>query len=778
MLMADQGAEVIKIDPPGSTEVRTVFRSVLDRGKYRLPLDLKSVIDIEKARTLIKSADVIIENFRPGVMERLGIGAKAVSELNSRLVHLSLPGFSSTDTEKANLRAFEGILSAATGVFTDVSRRNTEPPIYTPIPMASVYGAVQGVIAATIALYAREETGIGARIEVPLAGAAMSAMGILLFDIVNAPARYLWSEPGPLFASYQGSDGKWLFWLAAGHSRNTRNLLKALDIYETLLQEGMIDVSVYDNLSRDDNIPDSGHWSSKWTARVRSLIELKIREKTAAEWVELLRVAGVPCALHRTTQEWLHAHQTDDSGLTVMMEDPFHGPVRQFGIQATLSGSPDFHPKPPQDFSSHSKDMIGKKLQPVPKKDKQQGNLLEGLRVLDLSNVLAGPCSTRILAEYGADVIKIDTPDPLFGPRVYIHHATETGMGKRSMLLNLKSARGLAVLHRLVERADVIVHNFRPGVAERLGIGFDELNAVNPDLVYLHLSALDGPRVGPWHDLPGFDPMIQAMTGIQFRYGGIGKPPMLHAWGSCVDYITGYCGTYGLALALLKRKRGRARGLLVRTSLAQGAQLVQAPFMISSGSVAAGLEQHGQQSRGEHSLYHLYQAKDGWIFLAGRQEDLRRLQAVEILKGIPEGPEDELARTAFIEQRIREREVSFWVVAFNEAGCGCHPVRNIEDVRSEYLHEVSANLQGTWDDGRSISVIRTPDHPSGCAVDLCAPTYARINGNPLKLGKPAPQIGIQTREILLEAGYANEDVDELVSANVIKEQFARDYLPH
>jgi crotonobetainyl-CoA:carnitine CoA-transferase CaiB-like acyl-CoA transferase len=689
-----------------------------------------------------------------------------------------LPGFASTDIDKADIRAFEGIVSAATGVFTDVSRRNTEPPIYTPLPIASVYGAVQGVIAATLALYSKESTGKGATIEVPLAGAGMSAMGILLFDIVNPPPRYLWSEPGPLFGSYQGSDGKWLFWLAAGHSRNTRQLLKTLGIYDLLLREGMVDVSVYDNLYRDDNIPDSGHWSAKWTERVRSLIELMIHDKTAAEWVELLRIAGVPCALHQTTQEWLHAQPTEDAALTVTMEDPFHGPIRQFGIQVTLSDSPEFRPKPPQEFSTFSKDILRKDSHPIPPKKATRGNLLEGLKVLDLSNVLAGPCSTRILAEYGADVIKIDTTDPLFGPRVYIHHATETGLGKRSMLLNLKSAPGISVLNRLVKNADVIVHNFRPGVAERLGIDFDSLNTVNPDLVYLHLTALDGPKTGPWYDRPGFDPIIQAMTGIQLRYGGLGKPPILHAWGSCVDYISGYCGTYGVALALLKRKRGKARGQLVRTSLAQAAQLVQAPFMISARGVVAGLEPHGQQARGEHSLCHLYQAKDGWIFLASRKDGLRRLQAVEALNGIPDGAEDELARIEFIMERIRSREASFWVVALNQAGCGCHRVRNIEDVRAEYLHKVSADLRGTWNDGRSISVIRTPDHPSGCAVDFCAPTYARIDGNPLKLGNPAPQIGIHTRELLLEVGYRNEEIDAFLSAGVIKERFASDYLPH
>ncbi len=151
MLLADQGAEVIKVDRPGKPDYDSPVNAVFNRGKNRITLDLKQSSDLETAKDLIQSADVLIENFRPGVMDRLGLGADAMTALNPRLIYLSLPGFASTDKEKSQIRAFEGVISASVGVFTDLAARNTKP-IYTPIPMGSSYGAIHGAIAVTFAL--------------------------------------------------------------------------------------------------------------------------------------------------------------------------------------------------------------------------------------------------------------------------------------------------------------------------------------------------------------------------------------------------------------------------------------------------------------------------------------------------------------------------------------------------------------------------------------------------------------------------------------------------
>ena len=649
MLLADQGAEVIKVDRPGKPDYDTPANGVFNRGKQRIALDLKNADDLATAVKLIRSADVVIENFRPGVMQRLGLGAEEMTALNPGLVYLSLPGFASTD-ERASIRAFEGIISAAIGQYTDLqSRRPDLPPVYTPMPLGSTYGAIHGAIAVTLALYAREESGRGDVIEVSLVGAAMSAMAVIMLDVADKPARYgpssnadrqkkRSSAGSPFSGTFRAGDGQWLYIIAAGHSRNSRSLVKALEVYDDLIAEGMVDVPVYENLHLTNNIPDSSHLSREWNLKAREKIERVLASEPAQHWVDVLTAAGVPCTIQRTAQAWLHKPETEEAALTVVVDDPEYGPMRQLGVQTWLAKTPDecAIPRPSRSLEAYPQmtqmDADGSFAGGGESKSMEVASkpILEGVRVLDLSNVLAGPASARTLAEYGAEVIKIDPPEPYFGPRISSWFPLEVSPGKRSVILNLKDEAGRAAFMKLVETADVIVHNFRPGVAQSLGIDYDAVKRCKPDIVYLNLTAFNGPRPGPWMNRPGFDPLLQGSTGIQMRYGGEGNRPVLHGWASCIDYITGYSATYGAVLALFKRRRSGVPdgGDFVTTSLAQGGQLVQAPFMYACEAGCSGDEPAGQDAVGEHALHRMYRARDGWVFLGGLAHEMGKLRCV------------------------------------------------------------------------------------------------------------------------------------------------------
>jgi crotonobetainyl-CoA:carnitine CoA-transferase CaiB-like acyl-CoA transferase len=174
MMLADQGAEVIRIDPPGGPWWKTPVNAILNRGKQDLVLDLKNVSDTAIARRLIASSDVVVENFRPGAMNRLGLGSTDMTRLNPRLVYLSLPGFAGQDHDQARLQAWEGLVAAATGQFSDMGLNRILMginPSFSPLPLASAYAAVLGAMAVTLALFARERDGQGDIIEVPLAAA-------------------------------------------------------------------------------------------------------------------------------------------------------------------------------------------------------------------------------------------------------------------------------------------------------------------------------------------------------------------------------------------------------------------------------------------------------------------------------------------------------------------------------------------------------------------------------------------------------------------------------
>ncbi len=783
MLLADQGAEVIKVDRPGTPDYDTPANGVFNRGKQRVTLDLKNADDLATAVKLIRSADVVIENFRPGVMQRLGLGAEEMTALNPGLVYLSLPGFASTD-ERAPIRAFEGIISAAIGQYTDLqSRRADLPPVYTPMPLGSTYGAIHGAIAVTLALYAREESGRGDVIEVSLVGAAMSAMAVIMLDVADKPARYgtlananRQKQPSsggsPFSGTFRAGDGQWLYIIAAGHSRNSRSLVKALEVYDDLIAEGMVDVPVYENLHLTNNIPDSSHLSGEWNLKAREKIENVLASEPAQHWVDVLTAAGVPCTIQRTAQAWLHKSETEEAALTVVVDDPDYGPMRQLGVQTWLAKTPDecAIPRPSRPFVGDVEPKLNGDITALPGKP-----ILEGVRVLDLSNVLAGPASARTLAEFGAEVIKIDPPEPYFGPRISSWFPLEVSPGKRSVILNLKEEAGRAAFMKLVETADVIVHNFRPGVAQSLGIDYDAVKRCKPDIVYLNLTAFNGPRPGPWMNRPGFDPLLQGSTGIQMRYGGEGNRPVLHGWASCIDYITGYSATYGAVLALLKRRRSGVPdgGDFVTTSLAQGGQLVQAPFMYACEAGCSGDEPAGQGAVGEHALHRMYRARDGWVFLGGLEHEMGKLRGIVGLENTPDEDAGE-----FLEGEIKKRDVAHWVEVFNEVGLAGHRIDSLEDIREMFLHEVCDDLLDAWDDGRSISIVRFTDHPVGSAVDLAPPAYVRLKNAPVQLLYACPKQGAHTREILGELGYDDDYVDGLIARGVAKEQLHEYYLPH
>src|SRR5688572_13481100 len=179
MLLGDQGADVVRVDPPGGPRWNTPANATWNRNKRSIVLDLKKDADRDTARQLVAGADVVIENFRPGVMERLGLGAAVFGEgcaaANPRLIYCSLPGFGADDP-RAQVRAWEGVIGAATGAYRATHATNGRP-VYTVIPYGSAYAAFLCAVTVAMALNARDRSGLGQRVEIPLFDATFSVVG-------------------------------------------------------------------------------------------------------------------------------------------------------------------------------------------------------------------------------------------------------------------------------------------------------------------------------------------------------------------------------------------------------------------------------------------------------------------------------------------------------------------------------------------------------------------------------------------------------------------------
>lgn len=707
MLLADQGADVIRIDPPGGSRYDGPANVTWNRSKRSLSLNLKEPEERELAWRLVTDADVVIENFRPGVMDRLGLGPTATTRANRRLIYCSLPGFASDD-RRAGVRAWEGVVAAAAGTF----RRNasTGRPVYTPLPFSSFFAAFQAATAIAMALNARQADGHGQTIEVPLFDATFGAVG----NRIMFHRRPRADTPGTaLRGNYRCRDGRWVCYVSG--NKEARRFLESVGALEW------------------SDAADAGLVSAEeFNARAEELF----LQRTAAEWEEYCHDIGTECAVCRSSAEWLAHEGALDSGIVVDLEDHVLGVVRGPGPNVRMSATPPSIRAGRPQLDAHRKEILAELRAPVPSRAPLADAVnafsvkraLDGVRVLDLCIVLAGPTCGRTLAEFGADVIKIDSPSR--ASQEGFHN--EINRGKRSLILDLKMLDGMEVFWHLVDTADVVLQNFRRGVADRLGIGYEAVRARKPNIVYASLNAYG--QLGPLAGRPGHEQIAQAATGMQERFGGEGRP--VTAPFAANDYGTGYMGAFAVALALLHRQR-TGEGQHVDTALAYTATMLQSS-VIQSFAGKQWDEPRGQGQVGSGPLDRCYEATDGWFYLGARRADLAVCPEVADLVGVAD---NELG--PLLEERFRGHPVDEWVAILTNAGIGAHTV----------VPDVTALIDDPW--LISHGLLATREHDRIGPVTTTGPT-PRMSKTPPDIGHPAPVPGAHTEEILAGIGMRSE----------------------
>jgi crotonobetainyl-CoA:carnitine CoA-transferase CaiB-like acyl-CoA transferase len=732
-LLADQGAEVIHVDPPGGPAWKTVANATLQRGKQRIVLDLKRTADLASARSLISSADVVIENFRPEVMDRLGLGWDTVRRDHDRLIYCSLPGFASDDP-RAAMPAWEGVLAAATGTYPggDMAHsRSTltrpaagalEQPRFNALPLASEFGALAAAIAIVMALIARERDGLGQRLEVPLFDAMFLAFGAsgLLVNGAAAGGR----PADPWSGTYQCRDGAMVL-LNLATPRFVRRFLEATGILQAWTTKGYLEP---DRLLHDREL---------WAQQRQDLIAL-MRTRTAEEWDVLATQVLLPLTRIRTSAEWMASQHAQDAGIVVPVDDPEYGRMLQPGAAVRLSGSPD------------SEAVLASEQPALSRATAAQSRLtvaLDGFRIVDTTQVLAGPTAARTLAEFGAEVIKINNPwEEGAGYRRQVHrYHTDVNRGKRTILIDLKRPEGMALLWRLVEGADAFLQNLRCGVAERLGFGYEQVRAHKPDIVYLSVSAFG--YGGAWQYRPGYEPNAQSITGMQARMGGAADRPAGQPF-AIDDYCTGLLGAFGLGLGLLQRLK-RGVGQHVETSLGHAATFLQMPYMQTYKDKVWD-EPSGPRATGWGPLQRLYRAADTWFFLGAKDaqlECLASLPGLHAVQGLTGAPLE-----ARLEECFGAKPADKWVRLLVDAGIGAHTLGNVTQL-----------MQDPWVVAHGLSVTRR--HSDGSMITTIGPP-ARLSRTPTVPGRPVSPPGGDAAEVLAMIGMADK-LDELVAQRVI-----------
>lgn len=388
---------------------------------------------------------------------------------------------------------------------------------------------------------------------------------------------------------------------------------------------------------------------------------------------------------------------------------------------------------------------------------------LSGIRVLDLTRVRAGPTAVRQLADWGADVVKVEMPEaletgePLGGPREGSDFQN-LQRNKRSLTLNLKEARGREVFRRLAAQADVVVENYRPDVKERLGLDYASLRALNPRLILASISGFG--QDGPYAKRPGFDQIAQGMGGLMSITGLPGQGPV-RVGIPIADLTAGIFCAQGILLALFERERS-GEGQWVQTSLLQ-AQIFMLDFQaarwLNDGEVPG-------QAGNNHPVSiptGVFQTSDGHINVATTGQVMwerfcRALGAEELI-GRPEyldgaarlAHRDELNRE--VAEIVRREETAIWVRRFNETGVPCGPIYSIDQVFAD------PQVRHLEPEGR----IESP-HVGPLTLLRQPMTLSRT---PSRLDRYPPALGEHTREVLAEFGFGEEEIAELTRQGIV-----------
>jgi crotonobetainyl-CoA:carnitine CoA-transferase CaiB-like acyl-CoA transferase len=597
MVLADFGADVIKIEPPGGDRFRALAASPLWlRGKRSAVLDLKQPSDRERAHGLLASADVVVVSGPSTRAARLGVDAETAERLQPSVVHCSISGWGSRGSY-AEQPAYEGLVAARAGRMRVLERQlRRDGPVFAAVPIAThaaAQGAVQGIAAA---LFARARTGRGQRVETSL------LQGLLPYDLMELLVAQLAERSGeqPPQMSHMGGDLPTLNyhplltrdgrWIQCGNllEHLFLSFLEAIDLLGPMLAD-----------ARFQSPP--GSWDEATVEAARDRILLRVREQPVAHWMQAFRRNGnVAAEPYLSTREALEHPDLLANAEVVTLHDPDHGAVRQIGALAELGITPASPTRPAPRIGEHTQQVLAEPRPAprfTPRAASAAGRPLEGIQVLEIATIIAAPLATTMLSDLGARVIKVEGLDG--DPYRHLLPAGLTGVktnaGKESICVDLKSAEGREIVQALASRADVLVHNFRPGVTQRLGIDYAQLAELNPGLVWVSVNGYgphgpDAPRPST-HPVPG-----AAMGGAGYQAG-----PALHQ--TCES---------------LEQMREISRQLM----RANESNPDPNTAVVAASAAAAKPERPPVDAElmGLGPCYRLYPTRSGWVFLALTQD--------------------------------------------------------------------------------------------------------------------------------------------------------------
>ena len=388
---------------------------------------------------------------------------------------------------------------------------------------------------------------------------------------------------------------------------------------------------------------------------------------------------------------------------------------------------------------------------------------LHGFRVIDLTSVVSGPLATMILADQGADVIKIESPSGDYTRMVsnrrggFSASFLNNNRNKRSVSLNLKDPRGIDILKKLVRDADVFIQNFRPGVADRMGVGEDAIREVAPSIVYVSICGF-GHR-GPYADKPVYDPLVQALSGLTTIQGGSDevRPRLVRT--ILPDKLTGVTASQAITAALLARER-TGQGQHVRLSMLDS---VIAFLWSSDMSSQTFVGDEFPQQTAQSFIDLIYETSDGYISVAVQTDKqwlglTRALERPEWLDDprfkTPAGRQENIDdRLNLTQEVLRTRSSAEWLARLDAEDVPCVPVLRRRDMIEH--PQITEN-----------AIVMETDHPVAGPLRQARPA-AEFSKTPVEMRRGGPVLGEHNEEVLREAGFADDELNALRADGVL-----------
>ncbi|MFZ3296287.1 MAG: CoA transferase [Mycobacterium sp.] len=631
--LADCGAEVIMVEPPVGSPLRELASwPALLRGKRSVTLDLHDDADLERLRTLLRRADVMVNTMRPATAERIGLTHDALSTAFPRLVVATITGWGSTGPFR-DYKGWEALVMAKTGVMHEKRGLAPRPgPAYTTFAYASwgaAHAAVQGVLAA---LLERESSGLGQIVETNLV-TGMGSMDPYNWFYEMVLERY----PGafePMDAAYddQGRPQAYLIYALLVCPTKDGRWLQFAQVSPKLIGAWLTELDLLKELADPKwqgfpMLPTPELRTEWWDMMIE-----RVGARTLAEWqqamTENLDLSG---ELFRTPEESLDHPQTAHEGRAATIVDPELGPVRQPSTLVHADGRPLTKLRPAPRLGEHNDvvsfaagdaDTAGVSSDDPP---------LKGVTVLEFGSMFAGPYGATLLADLGARVIKVE---PLEGDNIRNLVAfPEAGgakvlQGKESVAIDFTKPEGLDLVYELAKRSDIVLQCFRGKAAERSKIDEASLRAVNPELAFVTTSGYGVD--GPFAHRAAYAPSVGAASGLALTDShDTGAPPTdlddihrravkLHAGGAVPavqsDGIAAHGVGSALLVALYAKRRGKTLSNVVTTMLGT-VQQAMIPYN-ASYATRPPTRPADDQFFGMNALYRMYRAADGYVFLA------------------------------------------------------------------------------------------------------------------------------------------------------------------